>query len=213
MTEYPEYSRAERLADATIHALGLSFALMGAALLVAWSARFGTSAIIASSIYGTALIACFGASALYHFSPWDRLRPIFRRVDHAFIYLKIAGTYTPIVMFVGGWFAYAVLTVVWVLAVFGMVLKLAFWRAPGRFGPALYLLLGWLSIALIWPLAQVLPGPALALIAAGGLIYSLGVIFYSAENWRFSMAIWHGFVLCASVCFFIAIILGLDRPA
>lgn len=212
MSDYPAYSRPERWADATMHVLGLGFALIGAVMLVIWSAPFGAASTLASVIYGVALIACFGASAFYHFTPWERLRPGLRRVDHAFIYLKIAGTYTPIVMFIGSWFAYAILGLVWALAVIGMVLKLMFWQVPGRFGPALYLAMGWISVVLIWPLAQSVPGTALALFAAGGLTYSLGVVFYAAENWRFSMAIWHGFVLAASVCFFVAIVIGLAGP-
>ena len=209
MSTYPTYTRAERVADATMHGLGLGFAMTAAVMLLFWSAQFGPATQIASAVYGVALIACFGASAFYHFTPWEGLRPTLRRIDHAFIYLKIAGTYTPLVVIIGSGFAYLVLGVVWILAVIGMVTKLAFWRTPGRFGPALYLLMGWLSVALIWPLAQVVSPVAIGLIAAGGLTYSLGVIFYAAEGWRFTIAIWHGFVLVASACFFVAIVLAL----
>ena len=113
--------------------------------------------IAAISVYGATLIATFVASATYHLAPWHRLRGILRRIDHAAIYLKIAGTYTPLVVLIGHWFAYAVLAVVWALAVVGMVLKLFFWRAPGRSGPALYLVMGWLSLALIWSLWPIVP--------------------------------------------------------
>ncbi|MEO0929989.1 MAG: hemolysin III family protein, partial [Pseudomonadota bacterium] len=124
-------------------------------------------------------------------------------------YLKIAGTYTPLVVMIGTWFAYAVLAIVWGLAVTGMTLKLFFWRAPGRLDPVLYLVMGWLSLALIWSLWPIVPGSAMILIAAGGLLYTIGVIPYSSETLKFAMAIWHGFVVAASACFFAAIALGI----
>jgi hemolysin III len=86
-----------------------------------------------------------------------------------------------------------------------MVLKLFFWRTPGRFGPALYLIMGWLSLALIWSLWPLVPVSAMVLIAVGGLLYTAGVPFYATEKMKFSIAIWHGFVVAASGCFFAAI--------
>ena len=92
-----------------------------------------------------------------------------------------------------------------VFAVLGMVLKLFFWRTPGRFGPALYLVMGWLSLALIWSLWPIVPVPVVVLIAAGGLLYTAGVPFYASETMKYAIAIWHGFVVVASGCFFAAI--------
>ncbi|MEL7181350.1 MAG: hemolysin III family protein, partial [Pseudomonadota bacterium] len=161
--------------------------------------------ITAITIYGATLIATFVASAFYHMTPWEGIRPILRRFDHAAIYLKIAGTYTPLVVMIGSGFAYAVLALVWGLAVIGMVLKLFFWRTPGRFGPALYLVMGWLSLALIWSLWPIVPLSAMVLMGIGGLLYTAGVPFYATETMKFSIAIWHGFVVAASACFFAAI--------
>ncbi|MBU2358449.1 MAG: hemolysin III family protein, partial [Alphaproteobacteria bacterium] len=93
-------------------------------------------------------------------------------------------------------------------ALWGMTHKLFFWRVPGRFGPALYLIMGWLGVLLIPAIATLLPAHALALLAAGGLLYTAGVIFFSWESLKFSNAIWHGFVLAASVCFFSGIFIG-----
>lgn len=203
---YPTYARSERIADGTMHAVGVLGAIMGAVILIVWSSGQATASQIAAiSIYGATLIATFVASAFYHMTPWESVRPILRRFDHAAIYLKIAGTYTPLVVLIGSGFAYAVLAIVWGLAVIGMVLKLFFWRAPGRFGPALYLIMGWLSLALIWSLWPIVPVSAMMLIAIGGLLYTVGVPFYASETMKFSIAIWHGFVVAASACFFAAI--------
>ena len=203
---YPTYARSERIADGTMHAVGVLGAVTGAVVLIIWSSGNTTAGQIAAiSVYGATLIATFVASAFYHMTPWESIRPTLRRFDHAAIYLKIAGTYTPLVVMIGSGFAYVVLAVVWGLAVVGMVLKLFFWRTPGRFGPALYLIMGWLSLALIWSLWPILPVAAMVLMAAGGLLYTAGVPFYASETMKFSIAIWHGFVVAASACFFAAI--------
>lgn len=203
---YPTYARSERIADGTMHAVGVIGALSGAIVLIVWSAgHVSPGQIAAISVYGTTLIATFVASAFYHMTPWERIRPTLRRFDHAAIYLKIAGTYTPLVVMIGSGFAYLVLGIVWALAVVGMTLKLFFWRTPGRFGPALYLIMGWLSLALIWSLWPIVPVSAMVLMGVGGLLYTAGVPFYASETLKYSIAIWHGFVVAASACFFAAI--------
>lgn len=203
---YPTYARSERIADGTMHAIGVLGAVTGAVVLIVWSSGNATGGQIAAiSVYGATLIATFIASAFYHMSPWESIRPTLRRFDHAAIYLKIAGTYTPLVVMIGSGFAYLVLGIVWGLAVIGMVLKLFFWRTPGRFGPVLYLVMGWLSLALIWSLWPIVPLSAMILMAVGGLLYTAGVPFYASETMKFSIAIWHGFVVAASACFFAAI--------
>lgn len=203
---YPTYARSERIADGTMHAVGVLGATIGAVILIVWSAgNASADQVAALSIYGATLIATFVASAMYHMTPWEPIRPLLRRFDHAAIYLKIAGTYTPLVVMIGSGFAYVILSIVWGLAILGMVLKLFFWRTPGRFGPTLYLIMGWLSLALIWSLWPIVPVSVMALIAIGGLLYTAGVPFYASETMKFSIAIWHGFVVTASACFFAAI--------
>ena len=208
---YPTDARSERIADGTVHLLGLFSALTGAVLLIVWAAVNASAGHVAAiSVYGATLIATFAASAFYHLTPWEGIRPILRRFDHAAIYLKIAGTYTPLVVMIGTGFAYGVLGVVWALAAVGVVLKLFFFRNPGRFGPVLYLVMGWLSLALIWSLWPVVPVATMVLIAVGGLLYTGGVPFYATHTMKYSTAIWHGFVLAASACFFAAIAIGLN---
>lgn len=207
-SDYPAYARAERIADGVVHGLGVAFALTGAALLTAAALSEGGGQAVAVGVYGAALSATFVASACYHMTPWDRYRPWLRRADHAAIFLKIAGTYTPLVALIGGAFAWAVLGVVWALAIGGAAAKVFLWREPGRLGLLLYLVLGWMSVLLIWPMVGTLPLPASILVGAGGLLYTAGVLFFVRERLRFSNAIWHGFVLAASGCFFAAIAVG-----
>ena len=205
---YPTYAKSERIADGSMHAIGVIGALTGAVMLLTLSAGAVSGwQMAALAVYGIGLISTFSASAFYHMTPWPDIRPLLRRFDHAAIYLMIAGTYTPLVVMVGTGFAYTILGIVWGLAFIGMTLKLFFWQTPGRFGPALYLIMGWLSVGLIWSIWPVVPGSVVALIAAGGLTYTAGVLFYISKK-KYSTAIWHGFVVAASACFWAAILIG-----
>lgn len=200
---YPTYTRSERVADGSMHAIGVTGAVLGAIMLLVWSVPDASPwEVTAIAVYAATLIGTFTASAFYHMTPWESLRPTLRRIDHAAIYLKIAGTYTPLVVMIGSGLAYVVLAVVWALAVIGMVLKLVFWSTPGQFGPALYLIMGWMSVVLVWSSWEALP---FGYILAGGLLYTVGVVFHAAKNMKFANAIWHGFVVAASACFFVAI--------
>jgi hemolysin III len=208
-TAYPAYARSERIADGVVHALGVAFALAGATILTTFAVLHADSGrAFAVSIYGVALMATFVASACYHMTPWEHVRPTLRRIDHAAIFLKIAGTCTPLAALVGGAFAWAVLGLIWAVALFGAASRVFFWREPGWRGLALYLGLGWLGVLLLWPLAAALPPPALLLTMIGGGLYTLGVVFFAWESLKFSNAIWHAFVLAASGCFFAAIAMG-----
>lgn len=205
---YPTYAKSERIADGSMHAIGVIGALAGAIVLVVMLAGDVSGwQLTALSVYGLGLISTFAASAFYHMTPWPDIRPLLRRFDHAAIYLMIAGTYTPLVVIVHTPLAYTILGIVWGLALIGITLKLFFWRTPGRFGPALYLIMGWLSIGLIWSIWPIVPKAVIALIAAGGLTYTVGVVFYISKK-KFTTAIWHGFVVAASACFWVAILIG-----
>lgn len=211
---YPIYSRGERIADGAMHVAGIGFAIIGTIALIVWATGQTSAGTIAGlSVYGALLIGSFVASACYHFTPWERPRPILRRIDHAAIYLKIAGTYTPLVILIGSAFAYGILAVVWGLAAFGAVMKLFFWGRPGRWGVGLYLGLGWMSVVLIGSLFAVVPTAAVVLMGLGGLVYTLGAVLFSLDGLRYQNAIWHGFVLAASICFFAAIALGVAPAA
>lgn len=206
---YP-YSVRETLADAGVHVVGVTAAMLaGAFLLIHVAQTEGPAQIAATSVYAAFMFLSLVASAAYHLLPWERSRPVFHRIDHAAIYLKIAGTYTPLVVLIGSAFSYVVLAGVWAVALFGAVAKLSFWATDARGSLALYLALGWASVLLIWPMWQTLPGPVLLLIVAGGGLYTLGTVFYAHDGLRYQNAIWHGFVLVASACFFAAVAMGI----
>ncbi len=203
---YPVYTRAERVADVAIHVLGVTAALVGVILIfLNLPETLTRPAYLATCIYAAALLTMLTASAVYHIAAYTPARPILRRIDHAAIYFKIAGTFTPLAVILNSTFGYMVLTCVWALALFGAVGKLM--AAPGKMttGWLPYVALGWIGVALFVPLATVLPVYSLSLVMAGGLLYTAGVVFYSWEGLRFANAIWHGFVLVASGCVFFAV--------
>lgn len=204
---YP-YSRSETIADGAVHATGLICAIP-ASLLLIWQTDGGQDALTTTTIvYVCSLLLAFTASAIYHMTPADHIRPMLHRIDHAAIYFKIAGTYAPIVAMIGTGFAYAVLGIVWALAAVGAIAKLSFSGTDAKWSLALYLGMGWLSVLLIWPMWQALSGWALLLIVVGGVIYSVGTYVYAHPGMRYQNAIWHSFVLVASTCLFGAIALS-----
>ncbi|MFB9148677.1 PAQR family membrane homeostasis protein TrhA [Roseovarius ramblicola] len=203
---YPLYTPAERIADGVVHIGGLVAALAGvAAVYSVFALDMDGVTFLAITVYSLSLLAMLAASAAYHLLAHTPLRPLLRRLDHAAIYVKIAGTFTPLGILLGSAFGYAVLAGVWLCAGLGALGKLRMPRGAMTTGWLPYMLLGWAGVALIMPLSGVLPGVSLAFIVGGGLLYSVGVIFYAWESLRFANAIWHTFVALASACFFIGI--------
>lgn len=199
-------SYAEHAADGVVHAAGVAASLTGFAALLAVSFPHVSSAMaVALAIYALTVILLFCASAANNMilhAPWQ---PLLQRFDHAAIYLKIAGTYTPLVVMMGSFFSYGILAVVWAGAVAGAALRLLFGDRYARFSIVLYLLLGWASVVIAWPMFEKLPTGAAVLVIVGGLLYTFGVVFHVWERLRFQRAIWHSFVLAASSCHFVAV--------
>lgn len=209
------YTRAERIADAAIHVAGVVSALIAAPVLVTLAAVWhGDAATIAAAlIYGLSMIAMFGFSAGYHLTPIPRLRQALRRCDHAAIYVKIAGTYTPFAVLLGGQDAGWILGGIWGAAAAGVALKLI---APGRFEFAtllLYLAMGWAIVLIGGPIFEGLTDTALALMMIGGGLYTVGVVFFLWEKLRFHNAIWHFMVLAASFVFYAGIMVEVAKTA
>lgn len=182
-----------------MHVVGVSAALVAVPLLIAVTVDWSASAtsVAAASVYGATLIAMLTFSALYnmlHQSPWSG---VLRRLDHAGIYFKIAGTYTPFTLTTGAP-AVGLLATLWCAALLGAALKLV---NPSRFrwpALALYLLMGWAGLFAGGAFLSALDPAVLALILAGGLLYTAGVVFYLWEKLPFHITIWHVFVLTAS---------------
>lgn len=205
----------ERAADGWIHGLAIVAAAVGAAVLTATALMQDRPGLaVASGLYGAALIAMLAFSAVYNLSPISPLRPFLRRLDEAGIFLMIAGSYTPFTTQAlhGAW-AVGMTTLVWSLAVAGIVGKLAFPQISERIWTALYVLFGWVALLAVEPLSRGLPLAALSLLVAGGLVYTTGCWVFLNGALPFRRAIWHGFVCLGAGLHFAAVVFGLMAPA
>ncbi|MDT8326425.1 MAG: hemolysin III family protein [Roseovarius sp.] len=172
---YPNYSRAERMADGAVHIVGLLAAIAGVSVLFAmWALRMDGVTLASTIVYSGALILMLTASATYHLAAHTTARPILRRLDHAAIYLKIAGTFTPLSVLLGTGFGYVILALVWVLALIGASAKLLAKRGQMTTGWLPYVALGWFGVALFVPLMDILPSTSIWLMISGGLLYTGG---------------------------------------
>lgn len=204
------YDRGEMIADAVVHVLGNALAIAGAAVLFVIAAHGTFVEFAAVAIYLAGFMAMFGFSAAYNLWPVSPVKWWLRRLDHSAIYLLIASTYTAFVLPLGGFTPVIVLTVLWTTALAGIALKLMW---PGRFDRAsiaLYLVMGWSGLFVLGPIAAALAPMTLALIVAGGVLYSVGVVFHVWRALRFQNAIWHGFVLAAALCHYTAVLISLE---
>lgn len=202
------YDRAEIIADGIVHGIGIALGLAGAIVLLAIAFHALHSAEIGSIvIYVVGLLSMLGLSAAYNLWPESPRKWLLRRFDHSAIYLLIAATYTPFLFQMkSGAVAISLLAVVWLTAAAGIALKL-WW--PGRFDRlsiALYLVLGWSGVLAYEPVAEALRPLTLWLIAIGGALYSVGILFHVWQRLRFQNAIWHGFVLTAAGVHYTAVL-------
>ncbi|QZN96533.1 PAQR family membrane homeostasis protein TrhA [Symbiopectobacterium purcellii] len=204
------YTLAEEIANSISHGAGVVLGIVGLVLLLVQAVDNGaTSMAIASySLYGGTIILLFLASTLYHAIPSPRAKPWLKRFDHCAIYLLIAGTYTPFLLVgLDSPLARGLMIVIWSMALVGVLFKLAFAHRFEVLSLVTYLVMGWLSLIVIYQLVQVLAPAGVTLLAVGGAVYTLGVIFYVCKRIPYNHAIWHGFVLGGSLCHFLAIYL------
>jgi len=202
----PAYSRAERISDGVVHVLGLFLALIAVPILIVMTMHYRADpdAVMGASIYGMTLILMLSFSALYNMVVSDRWSEVLRRLDHSGIYVKIAGTYTPFLLLSGAQ-APGLMIGLWSSATLGSVLKMV---DPHRFrwiGLVLYLGMGWAAVWSGHALLDELPPSVFALMIAGGVVYTAGVIFYLSDWMPYHNTIWHVFVLAGSVLFFAAV--------
>ena len=204
----PDLPRPAWIADAAVNIAGVILSVLGAAALPVLVLKAGQpELLVPAMVYGLSLVMSFTASAAYNSGPYDALRPLLRRFDHAAIYLKIAGTTTTYAALTGTALAWGVLALTWTCAIAGMVRKIVFWGTPGRLDPYCYLALAWTAAIPLYALWGVVPDLAMALICFGGLVYTFGVRLYLAR-FAFSRAAWHLSVLVAASCFYAAFVLG-----
>lgn len=198
----------ERLNSIT-HMAGAGLALVGATWLVTQAALAGDPwKIVSFSIYGAMLVALYVASTLYH-SVRGRAKAVLQKFDHCSIYLLIAGSYTPFALVslreTGGW---TLLAAVWSLALIGIVQEIWLARGARVLSLVIYVVMGWLALLVVQPLLLALTSSGFAWLAAGGVLYSVGIIFYVADRrWPHSHGVWHLFVLGGSACHFLTVLL------
>ncbi|EPK7360452.1 PAQR family membrane homeostasis protein TrhA [Kluyvera ascorbata] len=210
------YSLAEEIANSISHGVGFLLGIVGLVLLLvqAIDANASATAITSYSLYGGSMILLFLASTLYHAIPSQRAKVWLKKFDHCAIYLLIAGTYTPFLLVgLDSPLARGLMIVIWSLALLGILFKLTIAHRFKVLSLVTYLTMGWLSLIVVYQLAVKLSIGGVTLLAVGGIVYSLGVIFYVCKRIPYNHAIWHAFVLGGSACHFLAIYLYVGQAA
>lgn len=200
-------SRPEELANSISHGIGFVAAAVAIPVLIVAAVRRGdTAVVVGASVFGSVTLILYLTSCVYHALHPGPAKRVFQILDHIAIFLMIAGSYTPFTLGVlgGGW-GWTLLGAVWTMALAGITMKVILGTRWPILSVSLYLAMGWLAIVAIKPLSAALPPDGLAWIIAGGLAYTIGVIFFAAERIRFAHFVWHLFVLGGSACHYIAI--------
>jgi len=199
---------AAKCADLVVHVMGLTLALVGGIVLLALAVTKGSiSQVVGVSIYGAGVIAMLAFSTAYNFAK-PQYRPVLRRLDHAGIFLMIAGSYTPFTLNLSGAWGPGMTAAVWSIAALGALGKLFLTGIDRKFWVVVYLVLGWLVVVALKPMIESLAWYAMALLVTGGVLYSTGVIFYVNKKLKFCRAIWHGHVVAAAAAHWTAVLLG-----
>lgn len=203
-----EPSPAEEMANSISHGLGLLASLAAAPILVVAAMKAGgPAAIFGAAVFAAAMVSLYLASTLYHALPETRGKGFFRILDHAAIFLLIAGSYTPFTLGVlrGPW-GWTLLGLIWTLAIIGLILKAVPATRYSRVSIVLYVVMGWLAVIAARPILLQVPLPGILWIVAGGLAYTSGLIFFGMHRLRFHHFIWHLFVLMGTACHFCAVL-------
>ena len=201
-------SFAEETAHAITHGVGLLLSIAALVILVVFASLRGDAwHVVSVSIYGTTLILLYAASTAYHALPSSRAKAVLLLLDHAAIYLLIAGTYTPftLVNLRGGW-GWSLFGVVWGLAALGVVFETVATQRWRVLSLVLYLGLGWIVAIAVKPVLNAVETGGVILIALGGLAYTGGIVFYRWRELPYNHAVWHVFVMVGSACHFFAIL-------
>lgn len=205
------YPRREEVANAITHGIGAVLSLAGLVLLIVFSSLKGTAWHVATfTIYGVSMLLLYASSTLVHSFKEGKVKDLFEFFDHSSIYIFIAGTYTPFMLVaVRGTLGWSLFGVVWGIAIFGVVFKAFFVKKFLFMSTIFYLIMGWLIVIAWGPLTAAVPFEGIVLLITGGILYSLGTVFYVWRAFPYHHAVWHLFVLAASITHFFAIILYL----
>jgi hemolysin III len=200
----------QEIANSVMHGFGILFGIISIPILITLSVKADNlNGIIGSSIYGFCFLMVFTFSTLYHGFQHERVKSALKVMDHISIYYLIAGTYTPLILIYNhNSFGITLLCVLWSLTLLGTFFKIFYCGRWEIISTAIYLLMGWSMLAGGNSFFLKMPGAVMQMIIAGGVIYSLGVIFYLWEKYFYSHAIWHLCVLAAAICHYVAILLS-----
>ncbi len=207
----PAYTqtRSEELANALSHGLAALGAIVAIPVLVLNAVRDGGAAgIVGASVFGASMLLLYLTSTIYHGLANGKAKRVFMVLDHCAIYLLIAGTYTPFTLGVlrGSW-GWSLFGVIWGLAIFGIAFKAVFGTRHEGISTVVYLLMGWLILIAVNPMLAAVPTPGLLWLLAGGIAYSVGVVFFILDDrCKYAHFIWHLFVVAGSSCHFLAVL-------
>lgn len=201
------FSKKEELANAITHGIGALLSIAALVLLVVFASIEGTALhVVSFALFGVTMVILYLSSTLVHSFPQGKIKDMFEIFDHSSIYLFIAGTYTPFLLVaIKGALGWTLFGVIWGIALFGVLFKVFFVKRFVILSTLFYVLMGWMIVFAWRPLAQALDGNGLILLVGGGLLYTIGTIFYMWRSFQFHHAVWHLFVLAGSASHFFAI--------
>lgn len=201
------YSKKEEVANAITHGFGVILSIIALILLLVRSISLGEpSYVLSFTIFGSTMLLLYVCSTMLHSLPEGKAKNLFEILDHASIYLFIAGTYTPILLItVRGGLGWTVFCVIWGIALFGIVFKIFFVKRFMILSTLGYIVMGWIAVFVLKPIVEAMPIPGVILLFTGGIFYTVGCLFYVWRKVPHHHAIWHGFVLVGSACHFFMI--------
>jgi len=208
LEKFPSYRAGELIADGCIHVIGVAASISAVTALMVVAAIYLPALSIASlGVYGAGLVAVFGFSAGYHLISYPSWKEVLRHIDRSAIFLMIAGTYTPFaIVKMGGVWGYSLLALVWAVALIGIVLQPRLSQRYQWTLTALYLVQGWAVLVALDPLLASVSMRVFILLAIGGSLYTLGIVFHLWRSLPYQKAIWHGFVLTAAGIHYTAVL-------
>jgi hemolysin III len=207
-----ELTVAEEIVNSITHGIGVLLSIAALVILVVMASLHGNVwHIVSFAIFGASLIILYTSSTLYHSFTGVKVKNVFARLDHASIFILIAGTYTPILLTtLRGLLGWILFGIIWGTAITGIVIRSIYLHKFRKLMVAVYLIMGWMFVFALKSVMSNMPSVSLWLLLAGGITYSLGVVFYALRNLRFGHGIWHLFVLGGSILHFFAILYSLQ---
>ena len=211
MSNTHTFSKGEEIANSITHGIGALLSIAALVLLIVFSSLYGNAwHVVSFTLFGVTMVVLYTSSTLVHSFPAGKAKDVFEVMDHSSIYFFIAGTYTPFLFIaVKGWLGWTLFGIVWGLAIGGTVFKAFFVKKFLFASTILYVVMGWLIVFAWNPLVENVPSQGIGLLVIGGVLYTVGAVFYVWRGFKFHHAIWHLFVLGGTITHFFAVLLYL----